>query len=164
MNFIPQKDKEYIWTLYRQTLRQMLFLKSYIPNALLDPLIQYRYKLLPQKFLEIAKIKAQQRKISNPSKDLISRKVQYNYKHMSIDNISPKWIKIINMQFYRGICKFCLQFGIKTKTNPEHARKHIFHKFNVDIHKLITSLYVSLTPDTLKYEKILYDYYMTVRE
>ena len=111
LNYVTTKDREATWTMYRQTARRMLFLKPYTSKLNIDSFIQYSYWELPGKYLEIAKLKAHQRLLDDPDFNKLSQKVDFNYRNLDIDKLTPKWISIMNMQFFRGECKFCLNKG-----------------------------------------------------
>lgn len=132
--------------------------------ALINPLIQYSYQELPAKFCAIAKQKSDQRISNKPNGGLLAEKVNFDYDRINIEKITFKWIAIMNMQFYRGRCKFCQKIEINAQTDPEHARKHISDFIKTDLYELYTLLLTSNNVDISQWDEIIYAYCMTVWE
>ena len=55
--FVRPSDQFKLHTLYRTSLRRMLFIKNYVPNNLIDTLLKYSYKSLLNEFHAISNIK-----------------------------------------------------------------------------------------------------------
>jgi len=56
INFCPLKDHEKLQCLYRNSIRDMLFIKNYVPIDFINLLIQYDYITLPSKFKSLAEL------------------------------------------------------------------------------------------------------------
>ncbi len=161
VNFVPQKDKELIWALYRGSLKKMLFMKPYIPNALTELLIQYDIRKLPLKYCNNAKKKLKQRKEGEPDKKILAEKVNYEYWKIHPERLTPAWIRILNTVFRRGQCHICKNYGFQVITNPEHMRKHIRDRLKFDIYELFIDIAIDETLDVSLYEDKLHKFLMT---
>ena len=107
LSYVPACDKELIWVMYRQTLRRMLFLKPYTNKQFADCMIQYPYWQLPEKFLKIDRQKADERLNCVPRTQLVTEKVDFGYTRLDFRKLTPKWITVMNMHYFRGECKIC---------------------------------------------------------
>lgn len=123
--YTGRKGRQMLETLYRTSLKQMLFIKSYAPNDIIDKLIQYDYKTLYLNMMDLVQRKIMYRSTRTENKCVLSEKADFKYNPLDMNSISPNLIKTINLFYYRGSCKKgCLRTDHKAH-GPEHWQEHI---------------------------------------
>ena len=145
-NYFSPNDKTKFDTLYRQSLRKMLFLNSSTPVELIDQLIQYKYKSLCKSYFKNAKDRAEARMEKLYKDPRLSKKVDFGYTKLDLNNIPQTWIKIWNL-----ISTKSLKCFVKSHQHPENfknSKKHLLetlaeHKNYDLIYKLNNCLYTN---------------------
>lgn len=96
-SYLSSKDRSELHTLYRQTVRKMLFLHKSTPSHLIDKLIQYQYKTLHLRFRDNATTKTLARLDGDLENPELNKRVDYMYSEINTDNIPPMWTNIWNL-------------------------------------------------------------------
>lgn len=134
-SFVSEKDRSLLHTRYRTSLKKMLFMPDYVPDRILDMLIQYDYRTLHQRFRQIASQKTTARLEGDIKDPILKNKVKFHYNRINTDNIPLLWAEIWSK--ISAIGKPCKashhSHPANYKTNREHIIKTLeeFCNFNV---------------------------------
>lgn len=132
-SFLEDRHREMLNSLYRESARKMMFLKSYTPNSLVDRLIQYNYRELHQEYYRVAKNKTDGRKNDPPNSPRLVDKVDYKYNRIDLTDIPLKWAKVWNMLYYPH----------RNQIDPQLITKVLKNLGEVDIKQFMNNFLVS---------------------
>ena len=102
VRFSNVRGKEKLFTLYRTTLKSMLFFQNYIPNIFLNSLIQYDYKGVPEEYYKVSKTKWDERRKEQQDFNMLYMQVNFNYRKFDLSKIPPGLVKIMNVENARA--------------------------------------------------------------
>ncbi len=123
--YTGESGREKLHVLYRNSLRQMLFLKTYTPITIAEKLLQYNYRNLYTKAIPLIERKITYRKERITNDDLLNEKLDFEYNKKDLTNLKPKMIKLIHTYYTRGECKEkCPKYNRKPH-GPKHWQQHI---------------------------------------
>jgi hypothetical protein len=143
--YCTDKDRESMRTLYRTTLRKMLFLKDYTRIDLVDNLIQYKYQELPSKFKELSESKFEERCRPNPDPMTLYQKIEFSYK--KIDTSKLPWIysPVANIVFaHEKECKICVSRHLPGIPGTPQHRSNTSQRTEYYIMLMLCTFFVTL--------------------
>ena len=155
--YCTDKDRESMRTLYRTTLRKMMFLKDYTRVDLLDELIQYNYRELPNKFKELSEEKFIERCKPDPNWSKLYAKIDFEYRKINTSMLPWIYSPTVNIVFaYQKECKICVNRHLPgIPDTPHHRRQHFSEDpqlHNVDVIQFLVDFIGDMRNST-KYEK-----------
>ena len=101
----------------------MFFIKKYVPNKIIDLLIQYNYGSLPEKAKTVAEIKYNERRKPDPVSKNLHMKIDFNYHKLDLKGILFDFANTLNLYFSKEECQICKNKSTENTTN--HWRKHL---------------------------------------
>jgi hypothetical protein len=155
--YCTDKDRESMRTFYRTTLRKMMFLKDYTRVDLLDELIQYNYKELPNKFKELSEEKFIERCKPDPNPSKLYAKIDFEYTRIDTSKLPWIYSPTVNIVFaYQKECKICVNRHLPgIPDTPQHRRQHFSEDpelHNVDVIQFLVDFIKDMRYST-KYEE-----------
>ena len=152
-SFLPVKDRTELETLYRQSVRKMLFMDRSTPTYLMDRLIQYDYRNIYKQFRQVAKLKAEARFTNNIKNPDLRIKVKFNYKKIDTSQVPLVWADIWNKLYSRGKkCKATYHnHSDNFKTNKDHILETL-QEYNIS--NIIYELHSFINPIKIDNRKI----------
>lgn len=145
--YLSDKDRDQLHTLYRQSVRKMLFLQKSTPTSLIDKLIQYDYKTLHEKYRKVANDKAEARIEQAYGDARLKVKINFKYNKLDLAGIPPIWGKIWNLLSLKNVkCK------APNHLHNENFRTNLNHMIETlaenNVYNIINKLYAILNnPD-----------------
>jgi len=100
--YISPQTLNPILTLYRTTLRKMLFLRDYVAIDIIEALIPYPYKRIHHEAKDLFSRKNQLRADGTDDLNLLKAKVRLDIQELYTRRIPQSWVAACNALYYRN--------------------------------------------------------------